>query len=78
MLQSPSAYTVSGVQRLSATAFYPSWGTTMDKTLFVRRQRANRVCRAAHEGLSSSLAQFRTTTRLEHDLFSIYSVNSQA
>jgi hypothetical protein len=24
------------VQRLSATTFYPSWGTTMDKTLFVR------------------------------------------
>jgi len=24
------------VQQLSATAFYPAWGTTMDKTLFVR------------------------------------------
>ena len=26
------------MHRLSATAFYPSWGTTRDKTLFVRLQ----------------------------------------
>ena len=39
MIQSPYGCTVSVVQRLSATTFYPSWGTTMDKTLFVRRQR---------------------------------------
>ena len=29
------------VQQLSATAFYPAWGTTMDKTLFVRCQKVS-------------------------------------
>src|SRR5262252_3007676 len=35
MIQSPYGWTGSVVQRLSATTYYPSWGTTMDKTLFV-------------------------------------------
>jgi hypothetical protein len=39
----PEGSTVSVVQRLSATTFYPSWGTTMDKTLFVRCQRLREV-----------------------------------
>lgn len=44
----------------------------------VRRQPTNGAGREAHDWLSSCLAQFRTKTRLEHDLFSLYSVNSQA
>jgi hypothetical protein len=36
MIQSPYGWTISVVQQLSATTFYPSWRTTMDKTLFVR------------------------------------------
>jgi hypothetical protein len=35
MLQGPEGCPVSVGQRLSTTTFYPSWGTTLDKTLFV-------------------------------------------
>src|SRR5437867_1613630 len=37
------------MHRLSATASYPSWGTTRDKTLFVRWQRGDVMSCVSYE-----------------------------